>query len=300
MKKRRGAWFLPGLALGLLGLAVPGLAEPRIEKNLKLEPGGQFILDSDEGSVTIFGTSESGARVVISSNRDDWESLFDIRFEENPGMVRVTVRRTHRFGWPRNVSLNFDVRMPSETHLEVHTGGGKIEASSLRADAELNTSGGPITVSDLAASLLAHTSGGHIELRRVKGDARIDTSGGGIEVTSLRGSLKAHTSGGPIRVEGVEGRVDAKTSGGSVRVSFVRGNARGGEIETSGGSIHVRVDPSVNLSLDAETSGGSVVTDLPIRVVGRISSTRLEGSLGTGGAMLRLHTSGGSIHLEPI
>ena len=61
-----------GLALLALAVAAPRAgADSRIEKNLKLDPGGKFVLDSDAGSVTLTGSSERGASVVITSNRDD-------------------------------------------------------------------------------------------------------------------------------------------------------------------------------------------------------------------------------------
>jgi hypothetical protein len=117
----------------------------------------------------------------------------------------------------------------------------------------------------------------------------------------MDGSLTAHTSGGPIRVDRVTGYLEAKTSGSPIFVNLGRENARGGVLETSGGSIEVEVDRSANLEIDASTSGlGSVTTDLPVRVVGKISSSSLRGLLGSGGEMLRLHTTGGSIHIRAL
>lgn len=281
-----------------LAVAIPVRAEFRMEKNLKLDAGGRFVLDSEAGSVTVTGSPESGANVVITSNRDDVESLLEFDFADGPGTARVTARRKHGFSWHKNLSLHYEVRVPDATHLEVRTGGGGVRVSGLRGDAQLDTSGGSIEVSSLAGRLTAHTSGGDISLRQVNGDASIETSGGSIEVDSLGGSLRAHSSGGPIRIEGVSGRVDAHTSGGSVHATFDQGNSKGGVLETSGGSIRVKLDPKTNLNLEASTSGGSVNTDLPIKVMGRISGSSLEGALGSGGETLRLHTSGGSIHIE--
>src|SRR5439155_20677840 len=194
-----------GLAALTLVFSRSTLAEYRTEKNLKLEPGGRFAIDSSAGSITITGTSESGARIVVTSNRDDLESLFDLQFEESAGEVRVTAHKKHMFGWPNHLRLHFDVRVPADTQVDVKTGGGSVEVSQLKRDADLNTSGGSIKVSDLAANLKAHTSGGSIELKRVTGDARIDTSGGGIEGNSLGGSIEARTSGGSVEFDEVKG-----------------------------------------------------------------------------------------------
>jgi hypothetical protein len=286
-------------ALVTAALATLAEASSRIERNLKLEPKGRFVLESDVGSVTLTGASSSGARVVITSDRDDLEGLYNINFEENPGSASVTVRRKDRFGWSEHTSVHFEVQVPSQTQTEIRTGGGSIELSNLRGDSELKTSGGAIEVSGLSGKLDAKTSGGPIHLQEVDGDARVDTSGGKIEAASIDGSLTAHTSGGPIRVDRVTGYVEAETSGGPISVNFGRGNARG-VLETSGGSIEVELERSANLEIDASTSGGSVTSDLPIRVVGKISSSSLHGSIGSGGETLRLHTSGGSIHIRAL
>jgi hypothetical protein len=295
---------------------VAARGEYRNEKNLKLEPGGRFVIDSGAGSIRITGESGSGARVLVTSNRDDLENLFELRFDESPGMVEVTLRRHHEFRWPNHFWVRFDVRVPYETGVDVKTGGGSVEVEQLRRDASLNTSGGSIRASDLQANLDAHTSGGSMNLRHVTGNARLNTAGGTIEGDNLSGTLDAKTSGGSIRFEGVHGdllahtsggsirigeaggRVDARTSGGNVEVNFGKGNARGGDLETSGGEVRVALDPSVNLNVEASASSGSVSSDLPLRVSGTISTSHLRGTIGSGGEMLTLHSDGGPIRIE--
>jgi DUF4097 and DUF4098 domain-containing protein YvlB len=114
----------------------------------------------------------------------------------------------------------------------------------------------------------------------------------------VEGDVNAETSGGSIHIEDADGRVVAKTSGGSVEVRFDRGNDKGGELETSGGSVRAAIDPKVNLNIDASASGGNVRSELPITMVGAISHSSVHGTLGSGGAELRMHTSGGSVQIE--
>jgi len=278
-------------------------ARSRIEKTLKLEPNGKFTLDSDVGSVTLTGRSSSGAHVVIEADREDFEDRYSVNFDESSGSASVTVRRKgswDHWGWSEHGSVHFEIEVPAQTQTQVRTGGGSVTVSNLHGESELKTSGGSIDVSGLTGKLDARTSGGSIHLREVNGDTRVDTSGGPIEVDALDGSLNAHTSGGSIHIDRVTGYVEAKTSGGPIHVNFGRGNTHGGVIETSGGSIEAVVDHSANLDIDASTSGGHVESDLPVRVVGKISSSSLHGSLGSGGETLRLHTSGGSIHIKSL
>ena len=290
------------IAVGLLALAAPTLAGSKIEKTLSLNPGGRFVLDSDSGGVSVTGSNQPGAKIVITSDRDDLQDRFDFNFEEKPGVARVRARQRdhfHLFSFD-NFNLHFEVRVPKETILNIRTAGGGIEINSMGSEADLETSGGPITVSGLTGRLDARTSGGGIRVQETKGDSELRTSGGGIEADSVDGSLIARTSGGSIHIQRVTGRVDAHTSGGSITAVLSEKNSHGGMLETSGGSISVAIDPAANLEIDASTSGGSVRTDLPIRVVGTISRHDLRGALGSGGETLTLRTSGGSIRISPL
>jgi hypothetical protein len=268
--------------MALLAVGVFARADSRIEKKLKLEPGGKFFLESSGGDVIVKGGSQSGAQVVITANRSDLEELFEFSFDEEADGVRIVARRRGMMHWPNNLNMKFAVQVPMRTRLELRTGGGDIRASHLEGDAELHTSGGDVEVTDLKGNLEVRTSGGDITLRQLTGD------------------LDVGTSGGDVRAEDATGRVDIHTSGGDIEVSLVRGNSRGGQIETSGGTIRVALDPSVNLALDASASGGDLTTDLPLKVSGKLSHSTLHATLGSGGETLRLHTSGGDIHIRGL
>jgi DUF4097 and DUF4098 domain-containing protein YvlB len=328
---------LAGLSVLAFLTVAPALlrGDTRIERTLRLEPGGEFRFDGT-GSVTITGSSDSGAHIVITSKRSDLEELFDFQFEERPGGVTLVARRKRHFLFDigNYGSLRFEVRVPAETSLSIDTSGGSIQLSRTRRGGELETSGGSVSADDVTGTLDIDTSGGSITVERLEGDLRARTSGGSVRVADVKGradvqtsggnisgdtvggplrartsggsvvlkeiggDLNAQSSGGSIRISGARGRVDANTSGGSINAEFTKGNAAGGTLETSGGGIRVSVDPSVNLEIDA--SGGPVTLDVPLRVKGEVSRRHLRGLLGAGGAMLRLHASGGSVLVRPL
>jgi len=281
-------------------LTAPVFAESRIEKNLELSPGGRFTLNSEFGSVAVTGAARSGAHIVITSDKVDLNNDLEFTVTSCGGWAQVTARRKHDSFHLRGLSAHFEIEVPAQTRTELHTGGGSISLSGLRGQAEAKTSGGPIDVMGLNGNLEAFTSGGPIHIREVTGDVHIVTSGGPIEVEELEGSLKALTSGGEIRINRVSGYVEAKTSGGPIHAAYSAGNTHGGDLDTSGGPIEVSIDRSANLNLDASTSGGSVSSDLPVQSVGTMSRSHVQGTIGSGGAELRLHTSGGSIHIRAL
>jgi hypothetical protein len=316
MKKSCTLSILAGTAAVVLATSLSARAEYRLEKNLKLDPGGSFVLNADEGSVTVTGMPGAGARVVITANREDAESFFSFGFDEGAGMARVTARRKHHPSWGKGVSIHYEVKVPTQAQLEIKTADGNIDTSGLRGDADLGTGDGNIEVSGLVGRLTAHTGDGNINLREVSGNAEVQTNDGRIDVTALDGALSARTGDGSIRLEKVTGdiiartgdgsihiqdaggRVEAKTGDGKVEVALVKGNARGGELETGDGSVRIVLDPAVSLNVEASTTDSSITTNLPIKVSGVLSGSHLAGSLGSGGALLLVRAHDGPVHIE--
>jgi DUF4097 and DUF4098 domain-containing protein YvlB len=299
--------------------AAPAWADFRLERRLALAPGGSFTLDTQVGSVDLVGDSTSGVTVTITSTRDDLDDRLTFDFEEQPGRVRVTAKRTRGisdwfFEWRQFGRVRFTVHVPSRTDVSVSTSGGELHLSRLEGPARLRTSGGRVRVEDVVGDVNANTSGGSIRVERVRGSVDVGTSGGAIEVATIAGPVRAGTSGGAITIEatsgdvaaetsggriqvrGAGGHVRAHTSGGPVMVNFAPGNSRGGDLSTSGGGVTAAVDPRAALTIDASTSGGGVSTDLAL-TTRNFSRNSVRGDLNGGGPALRLRTSGGPIQI---
>ena len=323
------------LSVGIVLLAAHVRADFKTERRLALEPGGTFTLDSDVGDVSVTGDSTSGVIVTVVSQRDDFDDLFDLQFEESAGRASVVVKR--RGSWLRGFwtgewfhdNTHFVIRVPARTTVDLNTSGGAIEVARLTGRLGMHTSGGSLRIEEIEGPVDGRTSGGSIRMRRVRGDVAVNTSGGGIDIVDVRGNLRATTSGGGIDIDGVSGelyastsgggvrireaggRVEARSSGGPVTVRFAAGNNRGGTLSSSGGGLRAELDPSVALTIDASTSGGDVETELPVTTRGAVQSdgadwpskpfrkptTSLRGDLNGGGALLRLRTSGGGVRI---
>lgn len=306
--------------IAALALATVAVADFRLERELALTPGGTFVLDSASGSIDIRGVDRSGARILVTSTRDDVEERYSFSFEEraNEAIVRVEKRGswTRRLFSSGDSRLRFTIEVPRRADLDLETSGGAIDAESIEGRVDLHSSGGSISITAVDGDVDAHTSGGSMNAREISGNVRLDTSGGSIRAEGIDGDLVAKSSGGAIHAESIGGNATVKTSGGSVevfdiggaieahtsggpvRASFVAGNNSGGSLSSSGGGITATVDPAVALDVDAHTSGGRVRSELPITVRGSVSRNSLQGKLNGGGAMLKLRSSGGSIQLR--
>jgi len=307
-------------AVALSIVALPALADFRLERELDLPPGGRLVVESDLGGVTVTGSRDSGVHVLITSRRASIEDDVEFDVARDGDTVRIEGRKLRKvFSWfTRSGNLQYDIEVPADTDVFVDTGGGAVEVSKVNGEVEIDTSGGSVRVDRIQGDLLAHTSGGSITLTQIRGGARVSTSGGSITADGVEGSLEGKTSGGPIearsiggdllvrtsggsiRIEDAGGSVEASTSGGSIAASFAPGNTSGGSLSSSGGGIRVSVDPGVDLELDAHTAGGSVECDLPVTVQGKMSRGTLRGRIGAGGETLRIRTSGGSIRIDRL
>lgn len=180
------------------------------------------------------------------------------------------------------------------------TSGGSIKLTSSGSQADLKTSGGSIEVVNVAGDVHAQTSGGSLRFGEIQGSIWGKTSGGSIKVTKCSGGADVQTSGGTIRLESVSGNVKAKTSGGSIRAAMTTQPQNECSFRTSGGGITVMLIPDIAVDVEAETRGGHVATDFVVKstLQGKVPKNRLEGSINGGGPLLKLHTSGGNIHLQ--
>ena len=267
-------------ACGLV--AAPAAADFRMEKQLALAPGGELVVSSDGGSITVVGDSPGGVHVVLTSEDDDVAERYTFGFDAQPGRVTVTSKRKRGtggwFNWDGRHGVQIEVHAPRQADVDLDSSGGGLRVSRLDGDVRLRSSGGGLRVADVRGAVDGESSGGSITVHRVEGDLRLDTSGGGVEVVEVIGNVEAGSSGGSISVENVAGDVDVSTSGGGVRVSLL---------------------PTARVTVDAASSGGSVTCDLPVMVRGKVSRSSLRGEINGGGHLYRLRSSGGGIRIRP-
>lgn len=218
--------------------------------------------------------------------------------------------------WLREVE--YRVTVPRRFDADVETSGGSISMADLKGEVNARTSGGSLNFDDIDGPVKGRTSGGSITLAAGKGSAFLRTSGGSIHITQVAGDVDASTSGGGISIERAAGRVRAHTSGGSIEVREVAGaidaSTSGGgvtasllgqpkeecRLNTSGGSISVSLAKDIRMDLDASTSGGTVWTDFPVPANGDRHQRELRAPLNGGGPLLYLHTSGGGISVRRL
>jgi hypothetical protein len=277
--------------------------EKRFEKKFSVTPGGVLTLETDAGSVKVTGTTGNEVVVLarIEGRSRDVEK-FTIEAEQVSGGVQVSgkgEKNFWRFLSGHNFDVEFTVSVPREYNIHVHTSGGDVVVSDVKGKVDGGTSGGNVSLKQIEGASTVETSGGDIRAEALKGNIHAETSGGNVLVKKVTGSVGAETSGGNISVEEVDGKVQAETSGGDIHLS-VLGTNRGIHAETSGGNVTIAIAKSVAAMIDASTSGGDVICDMPVTVSGKISESRIKGTLNGGGELIYAHTSGGNVRIKPL
>lgn len=279
----RHAAFLWSFILAFGGAAAFA-AEYRVEKRLPLAPGGLLHLSSEEGSVEIRGAATQEVVLVVTSDRADFASIFDLT-SESPRADRVEFKLERKTSallrwFEGNRHTRLVLTVPDSANLEVQTSGGGIEIAGVRGKVN------------------AESSGGGVRAHEIGGPSELSSSGGAIDASAVSGDLVAESSGGGIEIREAHGRVVASSSGGAVSVDFADGNAKGGDLSSSGGGVEATVDPAVGLEIDASSSGGAVSCDLPLTTRGKVDRDDARGALNGGGALLKLRSSGGGIGIS--
>jgi len=305
--------------------------EEQINTNFSVAPGGTLVVNVDFGSITVSTNATSGVTVDVwrkvgrKTEAKEREFLRDYPVRFTRDGATVTVRAEHHDsdgwfwsswrGWYQN-EAQYTVHVPAQFNVQLETRGGGISVSDIAANTRANTSGGGLSFTRLHGPLNGNTSGGGIRVADCDGALKIHTSGGGIAVTGGSGTLDGDTSGGPVDVKNFHGDTHFRTSGGGITIENVVGEIEGFtsgggvsavlpsplvhavDLSTSGGGVTVRVPDNAAFNLDAVTSGGGVSSELPVTVAGQLDYGHLQGAVNGGGPTVRLRSSGGSIQVK--
>jgi hypothetical protein len=205
-------------------------------------------------------------------------------FDEDDECSDSGLRSNRSRNWSRNFrppSLRVTIRVPAGVRLHVVSGNGDVAVTGAHAE------------------LVARSGNGRVRVSGTAGEVEAASGNGEVTVENVRGPVSANSGNGDVRVTTVQGPVSARSGNGDLLVRMTELRAADDmEFTTGNGRIEVTVPAEFNADIDASTGNGGIRTDFPIQVSGRISKTRLRGTIGQGGRRLRLVTGNGEIELR--
>ena len=326
MKRARFSSLAIGLAMALLCLPpVPAAASAEGSFQRTLQVTGAVNLDLVTGSGSVQVRTGSAGQVQNTGHvkvtrwfgGDAEQRLKQIA--DNPPIQQsgndIRIGHTGDTELFHNVSISYELTVPTETRLQSHTGSGNQNVAGIHGPLEIESGSGGLRVSDIGDTVHAETGSGDVEIDRVKGNVHAKTGSGSIQASGVAGGLDARTGSGHITFDQTApGSVRAETGSGGMELRNVKGSleatagsgtiaAEGNptgswRVHTGSGSVHLKLASDAGFDLDAHTSSGSISISQPVTVQGTMGRKELRGKVHGGGVPVEVETGSGNIEIQ--
>ena len=146
---------------------------------------------------------------------------------------------------------------------------------------------------------LKTASRGDIHVGDLVGTVRAEALDGNLHLGEIQGDVWGETGvSGDITLKGCQSSVNLTTAMGNIRAEMTTQPQHPWTLHASmGGEIDVTLRSDIAIDVDAQTQG-KISSDPSIQFQGDIKENRLEGTLNSGGPLLKLHSSAGDIRLK--
>lgn len=269
-----------------------------------LKSGGRLELDTFNGSVEITGWDKETIEINGTKKARSKDLLDQLKVDvtNTPDMVRIQARRpSDRRG---NMGVSFIISAPRKLVLErIASTNGGIRLHSVEGTGRLKTSNGGIKTVGCKGDFEISTTNGTIDLGDLVGSATARTSNGAIRGDGLRGFFDGHTTNGSIDVRLAEASgkpVRAETTNGRIALTVESQKDADVRASTTNGGITLRLPANAKAQVKAHTSNASITSDFDVTTSGSLSKHHLEGTIGSGGPLLDLSTTNGSIKIARL
>src|SRR5579884_2802076 len=314
----RNLWFAPAIAAGMVSLT--GCYEmmdwgesDRYKQDFHysyaLNPGGTVSVDNYNGSVDIASWDQNTVEVDGTKYASRQSVLDDTKVDvsASPGSVRIRTIRPSDGHW--NNGVRYSIHVPRRAQLdEIATTNGAIRIDGVDGNARLHTTNGSLRIDRIKGDVTARTTNGRIEAREIDGNTSLRTTNGSIDAEVEHGSFEADTTNGkieatltdpapnwPVKLHSTNGHIEVYVRG--TKVPDLRA-------DTSNSAITVHLPASASFRVHANTSHSSVSSDFDGLSAssdeddrGKHRRNQMDGSVGSGGALIELSSTNGSIKI---
>jgi hypothetical protein len=284
------------------GAASAARAAP-FEQTVAADPHGEVDVSNVAGSIDISGWD----RPEVSVSADLGSSSQKVEVTNERGHITVRVEGPHGGGLFGGVFGSSEARLrisvPRTSELDVsavsaditskgmlgaqqlHSVSGDIQADVSGADNDIKTVSGDIR-------LRGNAHPGHFRINSVSGDLNLENAAGDLDATSISGELTAQLA--PANT------VHLHTTSGDIELTGRLSSGATVEAQTVSGEVKVRDSAQNGYEYDARSFSGDI-DDCFGKPAERNSEygpgKHLIGTLGSGGAKVRINTLSGDVSL---
>jgi hypothetical protein len=307
----------------LVTCSVPALAaEGTFDRTLQVTGTVNLQIETGSGSINVRTGSSSEVRVTGHIRSNDWMGSAEERvkkLQSNPPIQQsgndIRIGHIDDPELRHNISISYDVVVPSSTQLRSTTGSGSQEISGISGSLEASTGSGSLKISSIGSSVRAHSGSGNIDIDGAGGNVTVRAGSGSIHASRVAGgfdgetgsghltleqtapgSVRAETGSGGLDLRGVRGSLQAQAGSGNIKAE---GEATGGwMVHTGSGSVQLHLPQNASFDLNAHTGSGSINLSHPVTVQGSIGKKEVHGKVGGGGVPVEVQTGSGNIVIE--
>lgn len=262
----------------------------QIRKQFSITGTPEIVLKTFDGAVTVGAWDRAEVVVDVERRGADRSALDAIEVVAEQSGDRVVLEARHpprrdivAIGFVISPSARITATVPRQAHLTVSSGDGSITIERVNGRLDLHTGDGSIRTTDVGGDMKAYTGDGSVGFEGFTGRADVETGDGGMRLSGRFEILKLRSGDGSITVKAEPGSTMAADW----------------EIRTGDGSVTLELPAAFAAALDAHTGDGRVyVENLDVSGVDREDRRSARGTIGAGGATLRLRTGDGTIRLK--
>jgi len=285
--------------------------EDKFAKTESLDRDGKVSIINISGTIQVRSWDKN--QVQIDAVKVSEASSLD-KAKENAGKVTIevvkqgnTLRIETKYPEGRlsrgnnlNVRVDYVVIIPDKAALRVKNVSGDIDLQAIGGALDIDEVSGDVKIIQALQSVDCRTVSGSIEVREAVGEVNIKAVSGRITAEAIKGSIEAETVSGSIRLRDIREAksIRAKTISGGIECESDISPGGRYSFDALSGGITITLPAAAAFDLDAETFSGSIQTDFPVTMSGRFSPKELRGTVGAGGATLRIKCFSGTVRLR--
>lgn len=282
--------------------------EEKFEKTVAVDKKSKISLSNISGNIEVETWDKAEVKILaLKKSRADSLKIA----QENAGKVSIEVEKENdtlviKTGYPKrsggslNVSVDFQVTVPSQVSLKIRSINGDVKCSQLDGFLKVNSVSGDLILEGSGEGADCESVSGDIEIKEVKGDANLKTISGNITVGNITGSAKAESVSGSIKLNNIEKAkiVDVNTLSGDIDYTGDIGAEGSFTFKTHSGDLKINLPANAAFELEVKTFSGSIESDFEISLSGKFSGKELRGTVNGGGADLEMKTFSGDVYLK--
>jgi len=259
-------------------------AADRVEKVFSVSSSPSIAITNYAGTIRAQGWPNAEIKLVATN----YSKHAAIQMETSSNWVRVTTQVEDRLAKAEAVRVDYELWVPRDSSLEVHSNMGSVEVAGIRGDVNIDVMNAAVLVTDTSGAARVNSLDGRVEIRQAQGIVHVTTVSGDIVLQEIKSrSITASAATGNLLYEG----------------DFLPGGKY--QLSSYEGSILVQCPAQASVEWNAKSVNGGIESNLPIeskrRYARRSSSPNIHalvGTLNSGGATVNLFTTTGKIRIH--